>query len=151
MGTSRYEKRGIAVKVPHWVKENCIQCNQCSLVCPHAVIRPFVVDDETLKDAPEGFDTLTAIGKEFSGKKYRMQVSPLDCTGCGNCADICPGRKGEKALVMEPLDSQMDEQPLFDYAIKLPPTPGGYNQAQRQEFPVQAAPLRILRSLRRLW
>jgi pyruvate-ferredoxin/flavodoxin oxidoreductase len=123
VGTSRFEKRGIAVTVPRWVSENCIQCNQCSLVCPHAVIRPFVVNDAEKAAAPEGFETIPAVGKEFAGKGFRIQISPLDCTGCANCVDVCPGRKGQKALVMEPLDSQTHEQPLFDYALSLPPVP----------------------------
>ncbi|MDD4796833.1 MAG: pyruvate:ferredoxin (flavodoxin) oxidoreductase, partial [Eubacteriales bacterium] len=110
-GTAKYEKRGIAVKVPHWIIENCIQCNQCSLVCPHAVIRPALI--AAGEETPAGFETKPAIGKAFSGYQYRIQVSPLDCTGCGNCADVCPAKN--KALVMEPLESQLDEQPKFDF------------------------------------
>ncbi|MBN2878567.1 MAG: pyruvate:ferredoxin (flavodoxin) oxidoreductase [Clostridia bacterium] len=117
-GTTKYEKRGIADYVPHWIKENCIQCNQCALVCPHAVIRPILIDEGANK--PEGFDTVAPIGKGFEGKEYRIQISPLDCTGCGNCADICPGRKGEKALEMREFDGEMDQAPLFDFAMELP-------------------------------
>ncbi|HPY37174.1 MAG TPA: pyruvate:ferredoxin (flavodoxin) oxidoreductase, partial [Clostridia bacterium] len=95
-GTAKYEKRGIAVDVPNWIPENCIQCNQCSFVCPHAVIRPFVAKPEALKDAPDGYVTVDATGKEFTGLKFRIQISPLDCTGCGNCADVCPAKN--KAL-----------------------------------------------------
>ncbi len=115
-GTSKYEKRGIAVKVPEWIPENCIQCNQCSLVCPHAVLRPILVDDGASK--PEGFVTKPATGKEFAGKQYRMQVSPLDCTGCGNCAQVCPAK--QKALEMKPLETQMQEEANWDFAIKQP-------------------------------
>lgn len=109
LGTSAFEKRGIAVHVPEWVKETCIQCNQCSYVCPHAAIRPFLLDADEMNNAPEGMDTLKAMGKEFDGLQYRMQVSPLDCTGCGNCADICPAPKG-KALVMQPVEPQIEAQ-----------------------------------------
>ncbi|MBM7614976.1 pyruvate:ferredoxin (flavodoxin) oxidoreductase [Alkaliphilus hydrothermalis] len=115
LGTSQYEKRCIAVNVPEWIAENCIQCNQCSYVCPHGCIRPFLANEEELSNAPEGFTTLKTMGKEFEGLQYRMQVSPLDCTGCGNCADICPSKK--KALVMEPVESQFTEIPRWDYAI----------------------------------
>ncbi|MDD3244373.1 MAG: pyruvate:ferredoxin (flavodoxin) oxidoreductase, partial [Eubacteriales bacterium] len=113
-GTTKYEKRGIAVKVPKWIAENCIQCNQCSLVCPHACIRPALIAEG--EQTPEGFDTKPATGKAFAGYGFRMQVSPLDCSGCGNCADICPAKN--KALVMEPADTQMDEQAKFDFVAK---------------------------------
>ena len=116
--TSQYEKRGIADYVPEWIPENCIQCNQCSFVCPHAVIRPVLIKEGTEK--PEGFTTVKPIGKGFDGYEYRIQVSALDCTGCGNCADICPGRKGEKALEMKPLDSQLDQVANHKFAEKLP-------------------------------
>ncbi|MDL2257671.1 pyruvate:ferredoxin (flavodoxin) oxidoreductase [Eubacteriales bacterium OttesenSCG-928-K08] len=118
-GTTKYEKRGIAVDVPKWIPENCIQCNQCALVCPHAAIRPIVADEQALKSAPEGFVTVDGKGKELAGKKFRMQVAPLDCTGCGNCADVCPSK--QKALVMEPLADLVDaEEANWEYAIKLP-------------------------------
>lgn len=107
-GTTRYEKRGIAINVPEWIPENCIQCNQCSFVCPHAVIRPVLADSEDLKDAPKDFITIEAKGKELKGLRYRIQISPLDCTGCGNCAQVCPAK--EKALVMKPLASQREIQ-----------------------------------------
>ncbi len=105
-GTSKYEKRGIAVNVPEWISANCIQCNQCSYVCPHAAIRPFLLTDEELKSAPEGTETIKGLGgtKEFN---FRMQLSVLDCTGCGNCADICPSK--EKSLVMKALGTQQAE------------------------------------------
>jgi len=111
-GTTRYEKRGIAVNVPEWIADNCIQCNQCAYVCPHAAIRPFLLTDEELKNAPADTKTVKGNGgvKEYN---FRMQVSVLDCTGCGNCADICPAKT--KALVMQPLESQMAEAPRFDY------------------------------------
>ena len=118
--TTRYEKRGIAINVPEWHMENCIQCNQCSMVCPHATVRPFLLTEETMAAAPAGFETLTPIGKDFAGLKYRIQISPLDCTGCGNCADVCPGKKGEKALVMKPLDSQRNQEPNWEFAVSAP-------------------------------
>jgi pyruvate-ferredoxin/flavodoxin oxidoreductase len=112
-GTSAYEKRGVAIHVPIWKKEHCIQCNQCSFVCPHAAIRPVLVNEEELASAPESFDTLQATGKGFEDLKYRMQVSPLDCLGCGNCADICPAK--EKALVMT-IDWDEREKDNWDFA-----------------------------------
>ncbi len=115
MGTSAYEKRGIAVTVPEWIPENCIQCNQCAFVCPHAVIRPMLLNKEEKENAPESFKTIKATGKGFEDLEYRLQISTLDCTGCGNCADICPAKN--KALVMEPIATQADEQiPNWDYA-----------------------------------
>ncbi|MEW6664298.1 MAG: pyruvate:ferredoxin (flavodoxin) oxidoreductase [Thermodesulfobacteriota bacterium] len=117
--TTQYEKRGIAINIPQWLPENCIQCNQCSFVCPHAVIRPVLVKDEDLAAAPQDFVTLEAKGKELKGWRFRIQVSPLDCTGCGNCADICPAK--EKALVMKPLGSQAPMQvPNHKFATELP-------------------------------
>ncbi|MBN2418222.1 MAG: pyruvate:ferredoxin (flavodoxin) oxidoreductase, partial [Deltaproteobacteria bacterium] len=107
-GTAKYEKRGVAINVPEWIPENCIQCNQCSFVCPHAVIRPVLADNDDLADAPEGFITVEAKGKELEGLQYRIQISPLDCTGCGNCAQVCPAK--DKALVMKPLNTQKDVQ-----------------------------------------
>ena len=112
-GTTAFEKRGVAVNVPHWVPENCIQCNQCSFVCPHAVIRPFLVNEEEKANAPEGMKTLKVIGKA-EGVEYRLQVSPLDCTGCGVCANVCPAPKG-KALVMTPIAEEMPNQKFADY------------------------------------
>ncbi len=120
VGTTKYEKRGAAVSVPVWVSENCIQCNQCSFVCPHAAIRPYLAKPEDLKDAPEGFVTKKAIGRDFAGLEYRIQVSPLDCTGCGNCVDVCLAK--EKALVMKPLEDVAQEDAAnFNFAEKLPP------------------------------
>ena len=117
-GTSNSEKRGVAALVPEWKIENCIQCNQCAYVCPHATIRPFLLDEEEVKNAPEGYETLKAIGKPFAGLQFRMQVDVLDCMGCGNCADICPGNKNGKALEMKPIESQLPLQPLWDYSYK---------------------------------
>ena len=113
-GTTKYEKRGIAVDIPQWIPENCIQCNQCAMVCPHASIRPFLVKEGT--EVP--FVTKPAVGKEFAGYGFRIQVTPLDCTGCGNCADICPAK--EKALKMVPLHTQEAEIANWEAAIKLP-------------------------------
>ncbi|MCL1963886.1 MAG: pyruvate:ferredoxin (flavodoxin) oxidoreductase [Firmicutes bacterium] len=118
--TSRYEKRGIAVSVPCWIEENCIQCNQCSFVCPHAVIRPALINEEQKAAAPDTFVTLPAVGKEFAGLSYRMQVSPLDCTGCGNCAQVCPGKKQQKALEMKPIETQLSQEANWDYFTALP-------------------------------
>ncbi|MGW8186818.1 MAG: pyruvate:ferredoxin (flavodoxin) oxidoreductase, partial [Desulfobacterales bacterium] len=118
--TSKYEKRGVAINVPQWIMENCIQCNQCAMVCPHASIRPFLVSEKELADAPQGFEAKKALGKELKDDYYfRIQVDTLDCYGCGNCADICPAKK--KALVMKPLDTQVSLQvPLWEYAMELP-------------------------------
>jgi len=107
-GTTKFEKRGIAINVPEWEVENCIQCNQCAYVCPHAAIRPFLLTDEEVANAPEGTKVKPAIGKDLKGYQFTMQVSPLDCTGCGNCADICPAK--EKALIMKPLETQHAEE-----------------------------------------
>ena len=112
-GTTKYEKRGIAVKVPAWDVTKCVQCNLCSLVCPHAAIRPYLVDEGT---APESFVTKKALGKQFAGKAFRIQVSPLDCTGCGNCVDVCLG----KCLTMEPLSEQKAEEANWEYAQTIP-------------------------------
>lgn len=114
-GTSAYEKRGIAVNVPEWQVEHCIQCNQCSFVCPHAAIRPFLLNEAEKAAAPEGFVTKPAIGAQLKGLEYKIQVSVLDCTGCGNCADICPAK--EKALIMKPLETQLNEAENYNYAF----------------------------------
>ncbi|CCQ94199.1 Pyruvate-flavodoxin oxidoreductase [[Clostridium] ultunense Esp] len=108
LGTTAYEKRGIAVMVPQWQTENCIQCNQCSFVCPHAVIRPFLLDEEEKQKAPKTFETKKAVGKGLENLEFRIQVSPLDCTGCGNCADVCPAK--EKALVMVDAGKEIERQ-----------------------------------------
>ncbi len=115
-GSAAYEKRGIAVNVPEWQIDTCIQCNKCSYVCPHAAIRPFLVNEEEKANAPESFETKKAIGKGMDGLEYRIQVSTLDCTGCGNCADVCPAPKG-KALVMKPLGSQEKQIENWNYAV----------------------------------
>ncbi len=118
-GTTRYEKRGVAINVPEWLPENCIQCNQCSFVCPHAVIRPVLARKENLKNAPKGFLTVDAKGKELKGLRYRIQISPLDCVGCGSCAEVCPSKK--KALIMKPFTSQTKVQiPNHVFSTKLP-------------------------------
>ncbi len=117
-GTAAYEKRYIAKYVPKWIPENCIQCNQCAFVCPHAVIRPFLLNKEEADKAPENFKQKTALGgKSVEGMNFSINVSVADCTGCTNCVVACPAK--EKALVMEPIDSQMSEQNNWDYAMSL--------------------------------
>ena len=120
-GSSAFEKRGIAVDIPVWNKENCIQCNFCSYVCPHAVIRPVAMTEEEAKNAPEGMNFTDMTG--MPGMKFAMTVSALDCTGCGSCANVCPGKKGEKALVLKNLEENAGEQKFFDYAQTLPTKP----------------------------
>ena len=117
-GSSAFEKRGIAVNVPVWNTDNCIQCTFCSYVCPHAVIRPIAMTEEEAAKAPEGTKFLPLTG--MPNYKFTLAISALDCTGCGSCANVCPGKKGEKALTMEPLADHVDEQPIFDYSVTLP-------------------------------
>ena len=114
LGTACYEKRGVAINVPEWQMENCIQCNQCAFVCPHAAIRPVLLTDDEVKAAPAGFETKAAVGAK--GLNFRMTVSVLDCLGCGSCAEVCPSKT--KALVMKPFASQVDKAELWDYAVK---------------------------------
>ena len=115
-GGSQYEKRGVASFVPRWIKENCIQCNQCSLVCPHASIRPIIIEDGA--DKPDTFATVKANGKDFAGKQFRMQVSPYDCQGCGVCVNVCPAK--EKALEMDTFANQEHEAANWDFAMQQP-------------------------------
>lgn len=115
VGTAAFEKRGIAVNVPSWIPENCIQCNQCSLVCPHAVIRPFALTEAESQAAPADLKTAKMMGKGCESYQFSMAVSPYDCTGCGSCVNICPAK--EKALVMQPLDSQATQHDVFQYAV----------------------------------
>jgi pyruvate-ferredoxin/flavodoxin oxidoreductase len=117
-GAAAYEKRGIAVDIPVWNPENCIQCNRCSYVCPHAVIRPIAMTDAEVAAAPEGLKTLPMTG--MADYKFAVVVSALDCTGCGSCANVCPGKKGAKALAMENMEANAGEQKYFDYAVELP-------------------------------
>ena len=117
-GSAAFEKRGIAVDIPVWNPENCIQCNRCSYVCPHAVIRPVALTEEEAAAAPEGLKTLPMTG--MAGYKFAVVVSALDCTGCGSCANVCPGKKGAKALAMENMEANVGEQKYFDYAVELP-------------------------------
>lgn len=115
-GTSAYEKRSIALYVPEWIAENCIQCTQCSLVCPHASIRPFLLNEEEKKNAPEAFNTIKAMGKQVEGLEYKIQVSTLDCSGCLSCVEVCPAPT--KALQAKPIESQTEVQvPNWNYAI----------------------------------
>ena len=117
-GSSAFEKRGIAVDIPVWQPENCIQCNRCAYVCPHAVIRPVAMTDEEVAAAPEGMRTLPMTG--MADYKFVMTVSAYDCTGCGSCANVCPGKKGAKALVMANMEANAGEQKFFDYGVTLP-------------------------------
>ena len=120
-GSSAYEKRGIAVDIPVWKPENCIQCNRCSYVCPHAVIRPVALTEDELAKAPEGMEAIDMIG--MPGMKFSMTVSAYDCTGCGSCANVCPGKKGEKALVMGNMEENAGKQDYFDYGREIPVKP----------------------------
>ena len=120
-GSAAYEKRGIAVDVPEWNPENCIQCNRCAIVCPHAVIRPVAMTADELAKAPEGTKSLPMMG--LKDLNFVMTVSTLDCTGCGACTQVCPGKKGAKALTMQPIDSQRPKQAVFDYALTLEDKP----------------------------
>ena len=117
-GSSAYEKRGIAVDIPVWQPENCIQCNRCAYVCPHAVIRPVAMTDAEVAAAPEGMKTLPMTG--MADYKFVMTVSAYDCTGCGSCANVCPGKKCAKALVMANMEENAGEQKFFDYGVTLP-------------------------------
>ena len=121
-GTTQYEKRGIAIEIPVWASENCIQCNQCSFVCPHAAIRPYLAQTDDLANKPESLKHKNAIGRELTGLQFTMQVSPLDCTGCGNCADVCPAKN--KALEMKPLLDVVEQQNAnYQFVHQLPEAP----------------------------
>jgi pyruvate-ferredoxin/flavodoxin oxidoreductase len=126
-GLSKFEKRGIAPVVPEWIPENCIQCNQCSYVCPHAVIRPFLLNNEEEANKPESFETLKAVGKGFENYTFRIQVSLMDCVGCGSCADVCPAKT--KALVMKEFDTQHVQAKNWEYAMSLSKKPNPMNKA----------------------
>ena len=144
-GSSAYEKRGIAVDIPVWQPENCIQCNRCAYVCPHAVIRPVALTEEEVANAPEGLETIDMVG--MPGLKFTMTVSAYDCTGCGSCANVCPGKKGEKALVMKNMEENAGKQDFFDYGREIPVIQRDYSKRK----PVQTTTFRVLRSLCRLW
>ena len=119
LGTTSYEKRGIAVMIPQWQTDKCIQCNQCSYICPHSVIRPLLLNEDEKKKAPHTFETKKTIGKGLEGYEYRIQISPLDCTGCGNCADICPAK--EKALVMVDAEEEIIRQSEnWEFGLSVP-------------------------------
>ena len=118
-GTAAYEKRGVAAFVPEWLEENCIQCNKCAYVCPHAAIRPFLLNEAEMQAAPFGEDaTIPAMGPQLKGLRFIQSVDVLDCLGCSNCVDVCPGKKGVKALAMKPLETQLDVQKEWDYCVK---------------------------------
>ncbi len=123
-GTAAYEKRGVAINVPEWIADNCIQCNQCSFVCPHAAIRPVLMTDEEAAAAPAGLQTKPAMG--IAGMNFTMAVSVLDCLGCGSCAQVCPAKN--KALEMKPFGTQEEKAPLWEYAVKLPPKQNPMNK-----------------------
>jgi pyruvate-ferredoxin/flavodoxin oxidoreductase len=126
-GTTKYEKRGVAINVPEWIMKNCIQCNQCSMVCPHAAVRPVLVTQDELSKAPQGFEAKKAVGKEAEGLFFRIQVYAEDCMGCGNCADICPSKP--KSLEMKPLATQKDKQvQMLQYTEKIPVRNGGFDK-----------------------
>lgn len=132
-GTAKYEKRGIAVDVPEWQIDKCIQCNQCAYVCPHAAIRPFLLNEDEVNNAPEGFASKKAIGKGLENLNFRIQVSVLDCAGCGCCANVCPAK--EKALVMKPLETQLSEERNWDYAMMVEPkNPIGEGTVKGSQF-----------------
>ena len=120
-GSSAYEKRGIAVDIPIWQPDNCIQCNRCAYVCPHAVIRPIALTEEEAANAPEGMDMIDMMG--MPNMKFSIAVSAYDCTGCGSCANVCPGKKGEKALVMGNMEANAGKQDFFNYGTELPIKP----------------------------
>ena len=124
-GTTKYEKRGVAINIPEWQIDHCIQCNQCAMVCPHAAIRPVVLTDEELKNAPEGVVAKKAVGKGLEGFSFRIQVYPEDCVGCGNCADICPSK--EKSLIMKPFETQQNQVPNQKFAEKIPIRSGDFD------------------------
>ena len=144
-----YEKRGVAAHLPEWQPDKCIQCNQCSFVCPHAAIRPMLLDEAEKVAAPEGFVTIKAIGKGMEGLQYRMQLSALDCLGCGNCADICPAK--EKALVMKPYaDVVKEKQKTGNTVSRFPEKKSESIQVQRQGKSVRKTVYRVLRCLLRM-
>ena len=120
-GSAAYEKRGVAVDVPSWQSENCIQCNFCSYVCPHACIRPVALSEEDLAGAPDQTKSINMTG--VPGMKFAMTITVLDCTGCGSCANVCPGKKGNKALVLKPLESQLDQQDVYEYGLSVESKP----------------------------
>ena len=139
-GTAAYEKRGIAINVPEWNIENCIQCNQCAIMCPHAAIRPFLLTDEEVKNAPEGLQTKPALGAK--GLNFCITVSPMDCQGCSNCVDACPGMKGNKALAMKPFATQEGRAPIWDYVV---------NKVAPKANPMTTATVKVLSSNSRCW
>lgn len=137
MGSTQYEKRGFATNLPKWIPENCIQCGQCSFVCPHAVIRPCLITKEESAKAPEGYDGVKAIGKGMENYFFSIEVSSFDCTGCGNCVEVCPAPKG-KALVMSPKEEWEEiEARRFEYATKIP-----YKKSELSKYTLKGSQLR---------
>jgi pyruvate-ferredoxin/flavodoxin oxidoreductase len=125
--TTKYEKRSVAINIPEWLCDNCIQCNQCAMVCPHAAIRPLLLTDDELKNAPKGYESKKAVGKDAKNLNFRIQVYPEDCIGCGNCADICPSK--EKSLIMKPIETQINKQKIFrTYSEKISIKTGGFDK-----------------------
>ena len=132
-GTTAYEKRGIAPQLPEWQIDKCIQCGQCAYVCPHATIRGYLLDEEEVKRAPESFKTKKAVGKGLGHLQYRVQLSPLDCTGCGNCADVCPAP--DKALVMQPAAEMIEkEADNWEFALTVTAKEDLINRIQSKAF-----------------
>ncbi|MEI6242382.1 MAG: pyruvate:ferredoxin (flavodoxin) oxidoreductase [Chlamydiota bacterium] len=135
LGMAGYEKRSIATEIPRWVSENCIQCNQCAFVCPHAAIRPFLLNEQEQKKAPKEYVAIKALGKEMTDYAFSIEVTPWDCTGCGNCVQNCPGMKGKKALELHPIEQEQEKAgKLWDYVSSVP-----LHQVELSKFTVKGS------------